>query len=314
MPVFQVGALRLRSARPFPELERVRNTRDAWAICWSGIRARERRRIDWFHRWLLPGGRPWLAVGRLDDGYFVRFERTVDFLVEPRTRRIEVHPRRGIPPRTVRHLLLDQVVPMLIADAGRLVVHASAVDAGDGAIAFVGRAGVGKSTLAAALACGGAALVTDDCLVVDLARGAARVIPTYPGIRLRPDSLRALFPDALGSFGRAAHYSAKRRVTNEGATIRFCRRPAPLKALYLLSAARRQRGYHVSRVSGHRAFAALLRCTFHLDVGQTRAARLALDRVAALVTAVPVFALQIPRDLRRLPDVSALLARHRPAS
>ncbi len=56
---------------------------------------------------------------------------------------------RDLTPATLQHLLFDQILPRLIAHAGRLVLHASAVGASAGAILFLGGTGQGKSTLAA---------------------------------------------------------------------------------------------------------------------------------------------------------------------
>ena len=154
--------------------------------------------MAWFHDWAFPNGRRWLRIGRAGHLYVVRFAGDTWFFLDPSARTIVAFPLAGIPARTVRHLLLDQVVPMLLGDAEHLVVHASAVVAPGGAVAFLGPSGSGKSTLAAALARGGCALVTDDCLVVDLERRPAHVIPTYAGLRLWPDALRALFPDTRG--------------------------------------------------------------------------------------------------------------------
>ena len=74
---------------------------------------------------------------------------------------------------------------------GWLTLHASAVEIGGRAVAFVGDSGAGKSTLAALACLGGANLVTDDVLRVDLEEGRAWCHRGATTVRLRPGS-RAL--------------------------------------------------------------------------------------------------------------------------
>ncbi|MBI3403220.1 MAG: hypothetical protein HY048_17550 [Acidobacteria bacterium] len=309
---YRVGPLRLQSRMAIPELQPVaRASSEAWTFRVSHAGAAPARGVAWFHDWTFPNGRRWLMVGRLGRRYVVRFARVASFLIDPPARTITAFPGAGVPARTIRHLLLDQVVPMLLGDADHLVVHASAVVAGGGAVAFIGPSGSGKSTLAGALARHGCALVTDDCLVVDLGRRPAHVIPTYAGLRLWPDVLRALFPGERRRTAGVAHYSSKRRVRRHTDDFAFRRRPEPLRAACVLTAPASKRSpvskLSMTRLRGHEAFAAVLRCTFHLDVGRETTARRALERVTAMLETVPVFRLQMPRDLARLDEVGVLM-------
>ena len=69
---------------------------------------------------------------------------------------------------------------MLLQQRGYLVLHASAVAAGGTAVAFLGHAGWGKSTTAAALYAQGYGLVTDDVLAVEMSSGRLMVPPGEP--------------------------------------------------------------------------------------------------------------------------------------
>ncbi|MBZ5556388.1 MAG: hypothetical protein LAO77_03830 [Acidobacteriia bacterium] len=308
---YRVGPLRLQSRMAIPELQPFAcASSEAWTFRVAHAGVAPARGVAWFHDWTFPDGRRWLMVGRLGRRYVVRFARVASFLIDPSARVITAFPGPGVPARTIRHLLLDQIVPMLLGDADHLVVHASAVVAGGGAVAFIGPSGSGKSTLAGALARHGCALVTDDCLVVDLDRRPAHVIPTYAGLRLWPDVLQALFPGEHRRTAGVAHYSSKRRMRRRPDELAFRRRSEPLRAACVLSpASKRSRVSQVSltRLRGHEAFAAVLRCTFHLDVGRETTARRALERVTAMLETVPVFRLQVPRDLARLDEVGVLI-------
>lgn len=310
MSLYRIGPIVLDSAAPLPELPRV--GRRLQALQWSFRVSRgpaPASGIQWFHEWRFPSGRPWVKLGRAADRYLVRFHRTATFVVDPQHRAVVAYPAAGIPARTVRHLLLDQVVPMLLGDVDHLVIHSSAVAGPAGAVAFVGASGSGKSTLAAALARGGERLITDDCLVVDLDRRPAHVIPTYAGLRLWPDALAALFPGRPRLTAPVAHYSDKRRVT-AGPPLEFqaAADPQPLRAACVLGApAQRRAEARLVALRGHEAFAEILRCTFHLDIARAATAPRALDRVAALLETVPVFRLHLTRDLARIDDATCLV-------
>ena len=76
---------------------------------------------------------------------------------------------------------------------GVTCLHASAVAFGRFAAAFVGGAGAGKSTTAAALARRGHAVVSDDIVALAERDGAFFVLPAYPYLCLWPDSVKLLY-------------------------------------------------------------------------------------------------------------------------
>ncbi|HKS96499.1 MAG TPA: hypothetical protein VJV74_10250, partial [Terriglobia bacterium] len=120
-------------------------------------------------------------------------------------------PRKAIPLDTVRHLFLDQVFPLLLSKRGRLVLHASAVLIPGGAIAFLGETGQGKSTLASSFSQRGFPFLTDDCLLLEEKGGQLVGIPSYPGLRLWPKTVAALFAEEP-PVSRVAHYTTKKRL------------------------------------------------------------------------------------------------------
>ena len=73
-----------------------------------------------------------------------------------------------------------------------LVLHASAVEVDDAAVAFVGPSGAGKSTVAAALRHRGYRVLCDDICVVRSEGGILCAQPGLSRMLLWPDSLRAL--------------------------------------------------------------------------------------------------------------------------
>lgn len=303
MPAYRFAGLTLASDFSFPELPLAPASRSALRVTLGERRTRDPRR-EWLHRWRLPGGRVWMRLARTGGTSVLQFPGLGEF--EIRGRSIVCHPRSGIPLRTIRHLLLDQVLPATLASDRRLVLHASAVEIDGRAVGFLGPAGAGKSTIAAALVRQGASTLTDDALVVDLVRAKAIAVPTYPGLRLWPGS-RAL----VGTWpairrARVAHYTRKQRWAGPG--VPFAQRPVRLEALYLVSRGKRLR---LGALSGRESIMALIRYSMMLDVTNASAVKNGFDLAAAIVARVETSRLVVPRGVRAL-DAVCLMVGERP--
>ena len=167
---------------------------------------------SWFHHWETPEGDVSISCAKLSDSYLLRFPDLVDFVISISCGTVTYFPQTEIPAETIRHLLLDQVIPRILGQRGQLILHAAAVVMPDGqAIAFLGDSGRGKSTLASSLHHNGARLITDDCLLLEEIGGQVVAIPNYYGLRLFNDSATAIFGEQSGD-SPVAHYTAKKRL------------------------------------------------------------------------------------------------------
>ena len=146
--VYRVSGVPFASALEFPELTPVRHARPAATLV-VAARPVAPARPAWYHAWTGANGGVWTRLARLGDGYLLRFPRLCDFAISPDASRVQMWPRPGTPMATARHLFLNQVWPLVLAERGSLVLHASAVATPAGAVAFLGATGLGKSTLAA---------------------------------------------------------------------------------------------------------------------------------------------------------------------
>jgi hypothetical protein len=129
--------------------------------------------------------------------------------------------------------LLGPVLGYLLRLRGVTCLHASAVALGDGAVAFVGSEGAGKSTTAAALARRGNAVISDDIVALLERDGAFFVLPAYPYLSLWPESVNIVYgPEkTLPSF--SANYDKKQLLLSEN-RLRFEEQPLPLGGIFLL--------------------------------------------------------------------------------
>jgi hypothetical protein len=294
---YRISDIVLSSDIAVPELEAVGDAPD-WHFTLSDRRP-VTARPQWFHRWRNPGEGPMLSFGRVPAGYLLRFHGRADFAIDFASRAIVGWRRPKATLATLRHLLIDQVVPLVLS-RDRLVLHASAVATPSGAVAFVGYTGAGKSTLAAALAIGGLPILADDCLVVEPARRGFVARPFYPGVRLWADSVRAVGASPRAS-APVAHYTRKRRLDARDLSCES--RAVPLRRIFVLdrpAKPRQNTPLLLTRLRGVDALLRLLECTFQLDITDAGAVRRTFERQSQLVRAVPVDRLTFPWQLKTL--------------
>jgi hypothetical protein len=257
-------------------------------------------------RWVLhstlPNGNDWALCGKIEGGYLLRYLGFADFTVDHSGHELRcTHIESGTSHQTLRHLLLDQVLPLVLNLLGRDVLHAAAVEMPAGVCAFIGPAGVGKSTLAASLAAAGYTTFCDDCLVLQR-NGGIVCIPGYPGVRLWSDSLTVL-GDQTVKLSDVAHYTAKRRIV--GKTSRFTDIPRPLIAIYRISRPLdRDPALTTARIeplAGREAFMELVSSAFVLNVTNPATLLRHFRCIEQLVSQVPIARLMLPDDLAILP-------------
>jgi hypothetical protein len=254
----------------------------------------------WQHDFLDPQGTVSLACAREGNRFRFEFPGLVEALVTPDGEiTLEASPTAS--PNTVRHILLDQILPRLLAQQGELVLHGAAVAPVEGhAVVLLGDSGMGKSTLSGASALAGHQVLTDDGLLMRVAADGVAAIPTYPSLRLWPDSFETLFAGSDVVSTPMAHYSDKHRLDIASATPQ----PAacPIAAIVVLQAPDGDR-IRQTRLSSQAACMALMRNAFQLDLSNHRNVSRLLGLAADTVARVPTIALGYPRDYARLPAV-----------
>jgi len=282
---YRWGALAIAADLDFPELPGgAAAGAPVWQFSLSTGRAPRRTR-RWFHHWRLPDGRRWVAFARDGSGYLLRFPRLADFCVEVATRTISCYRTAETPIQTVRHLLLDQLLPLVAGGHDTLALHGSVVAFDGGAAAFLAGPGYGKSTLAARLARRGFPLISDDCCLLRRTVGGFEAVPSYPGVRLTPEAIGVLFGEHSALFEQVAHYTTKRRVGIEDA-VPYRVDPIPLARIYVLGEMdelQRAVGIAMRPQTKRAALFDLLNYTFHLDVGYAPRIREAFGLAADIV-------------------------------
>lgn len=260
-----------------------------------------------FHEWALPDGTPWTQIYRTASGYLLRFPELADFEVSHDGNTVCGWPVPGVPEPSVQHLYLNQVLPLALSKQGRLVFHASAVELGDTAIAFMGESGRGKSTLAASFATSGSRFLTDDGLVVENVEAEWLVLPSHPSIRLWEDSQQALI--AAGALmAPPVSYTSKSRFL-AGDDIVFCEQPRRLRCVYFLGTGVAPEP-QFERLSPSEALIELVKHSFLLDIEERELLATHFDELSRLVSRPLYYRLDYPRRFENLAQVRKAIVDH----
>jgi len=142
-----------------------------------------------------PCGEPALRVFRVLDGQYYRFRYAdeTEFVVDDAGSEVWAAWREPLTIEDTATYLLGPVMGFVMLLRGVVCLHASAVAIGDEAIAFLGPAGSGKSTTAAAFAERGYSVLAEDVVTLDDRGDQFLVRPGYPCIRLWPAAVKALY-------------------------------------------------------------------------------------------------------------------------
>ena len=298
MTCYEVFGGVLQSDIEFPELPRSERERPDWTL---------RRRES-----LVPLSDPVIVgveelvggvAARLERGgdrFRLRFDDTGSFDIARDGARIDWSPLPGATPAVVRADVLGRVLSVALHAAGDLCLHASAAAIGGKAVALVGPRGYGKSTLTMALVANGAHLVADD--TVRLSGAPPKTAVAVPSLRLRED--------AAARFGVQTEAEIGDKVIVRDAPVA----PGPwlpLHAIYVLVPRASDAAPALIRRERLGALEATLALVRHGKIapllGGEEAASV-LPRASAVANAVPVFALEVARDLARVTDAARALA------
>jgi len=235
---------------------------------------------------MLPGGDYW--------GLF--YGDSVRFAVERFGREVWADWPDGYTLEDACTYLVGPVMGLLLRLRGTVCLHSSAVALGDSAIALVGLAGVGKSTTAAAFACAGFPVLSDDVVALADKGGQILVQLGYPRVNLWPDSVRALFgsEDALP---RITPTWDKRYIPLGQNGYRFAARPLPLGAIYILDRGEAVLNAPVvEEVSGKQAFIALVANTYVNYLLDQDMRRIEFELLGRVVPGIPVRRVLMPSE------------------
>jgi hypothetical protein len=205
-------------------------------------------------------GRP-AAVGWAlgpDAGFRIVMRDGPAFVIDPRGTRIDVDA--GVQPAAhVSEYVVGPMLGLALRRRGVVCLHASAVDVGDGAAAFVGHSGSGKSTLAMAFAMRGCPIVTDDLAALTERAGRMHVYPGAGYLRARRGEAERLAAAAnrLSDLRESPDPEYVDLSANANA-LPTGNNAVALRAVYVLDSSDAGAGARpITALTGHQAFMAL---------------------------------------------------------
>jgi hypothetical protein len=306
--LYQVCNLVMESNIPLPELRQTSDANPDYRFQLLPAAEPFAGEYSWFNQWRFQD-EVRLSFAFRDDDFLLRFP-DADFLVSRGGNQIHCQPLPDIPEATVRHLLLDCVIPLILSRREPLVLHASAILTEQGAIAFIGTSGQGKSTLAASHGQLGYPLISDDYLVLREIEGQWIAVPSYPGVRLLPGASDGIFERAPATT-EVAHYTSKRRISDLE-VLPFTDSPATIRSVYVLDDEGMEPppGPLVELISPRESFMKLVSSSFNLDITDKELLRRQFVTLRRAVGAIPCFRLRYAREFGTLPAVSNAIVNH----
>jgi hypothetical protein len=243
-----------------------------------------------------------VTLGRTDDGFRLTYSDTGSYDLSKDGRAIVWYRPPVADLINARLDVLGTLLTLALHLNDRLTLHGSAVAFESGVIAFLAPSGFGKSTLAMSLTVSGARFMSDDAVPVRVEGEAVIASPGVPSPRFREDSF-ARFRDALPV--PMAQSGGKMSMGEQLTDDLIEARERPLTAVYVLNPVTPDVASQLQRTPMPPMIA-----TVHL----LRNAKLAKllwaeesERLFTLVSEVarhvPVWSLEVPRDLDLLPSV-----------
>jgi hypothetical protein len=198
----------------------------------------------------------------------IRIETVADFEIR-RGQEIRVWPAIGAMQKDIEIFLFGPVWATLCHQRGLLPLHASAILADGGVIAFAGRSGAGKSTTAALMGSLDYRLFADDILTVNFDQNSVPgAWPYLRRLKLQGDSIIQLALTAAEPVSerldKNKYFVHPRSVADDKWTR--------LERLYLLEIETTNSRNSIDRIVGAEAVRALIEQTYHFDfiVGSKR--------------------------------------------
>lgn len=259
-------------------------------------------------------GEPTLRVWQCVDGeyFWLRYSDRTEFVVDRQGRQIWA---RWVEPLTLEDTatyLLGPVLGFVLRLRGTICLHASAVVVGKGAIAFLGRPGAGKSTLAAAFARLGYPILADDIVALRDRDRQFYVRPGYPRLRLWSESAIALFgrAEALPRIVPTHPTWDKRYLDLAQPSYQFQARDTPLARIYALG--QRKNAPQLPQIESMRTQTAMMTLVANTYTNYLLDKRMRADEfrvLSQLLRTVPLSQIDPHADPTRLPQLIDLILR-----
>ncbi|MDO8870306.1 MAG: hypothetical protein Q7V10_06090 [Methanobacteriaceae archaeon] len=290
MPTYTAHGLNIKSEITFPEL--LESSEDSDILIKYGD-------FDYSSKKIISEG-----VFRIASHYILTEEsmyliwNNIDICQIIKGEEIIVNSQTSIDETFLRALILGPALGILLHQRGRLVLHASAVNMNDVAVAFMGHNGAGKSTTTFSFMNSGYPLIADDILSIEFRDNLPVVFPGLPRIKLWPESME-IFDKSMESF--PIHPESRKRsfLVDD-----FCNQVVSLKHIYVIE--NKEKTY-LEELKPQEALIELIRNSYCANIFQNSDQATNLEEYAKIVKNVSIKQLNIERSLDKIPEMVNLV-------
>jgi hypothetical protein len=302
----------LEASRPIPGLVPLRESFNAHLKVRLGEAPRGLATTrEWYRsEYKDESGIPVLTVWELEEGRFFRFRYTdhTEFVIDRSGTEVWATWPDDLTIEDTSTYLLGPVMGFVLLLRGITSLHASAVAINDRAVALVGPAGVGKSTIAAVFARLGFAVLSEDVVALSQTDDGFFVQPGYPLIRLWADSVRALFGDEDALPLLTPNWD-KQYLDLTSAGYRFQKHPLPLAAVYIIGErSPEQAAPFVTRMPAKEKVINLIANTYTAYLVRAEMRERQFQLLSRVAQTIPIRQLTPHTDIKRLPDLCKMIA------
>ena len=241
---------------------------------------------------------------RVPDGFRLVFDDTGRFDISRDGSVITWHRPSEVELNSALADLTSRVLALALHAGGVFTLHASAVSVGGAGIAFLAPKFHGKSTLCSALVMAGARALSDD--TVPIRRGSTpRLSPGLPRLKLWSDSASRFF-----GVGGGEPAGARKHLMDQLDVAQVERRSVAFRAAYVLNPVTGLPDGAVVTRDRLDPVSATIALVMHSKLGPVLTgseAPVILSLAADIVQAVPVYALNIVRDLERIDEAARVV-------
>jgi hypothetical protein len=253
---------------------------------------------------LEPVSGSWYELARLANGStYVRWKPVGEFIVSADGGSVFCRGFNVSTQESFQVYLLGHALSYALVKRGFEPLHATVVVVEGQGVAFLGRSGFGKSSLAASFLGSGHSILTDDLLLFQIDAAGILAYPGPPRIKLYPEAARRFLPNTAQGVPMNPE-TEKLILPLEH--VRTCRKAIPLRAIYSLVAPENVQdgsSIELQRLPPRQVFLELVRGAFNVRVRDAGRLERQLHETARLVNLVPVKRLAFPRVWTRLPEV-----------
>lgn len=207
----------------------------------------------------------------------------------------------GVHPDIAALFIVGNVIACLLTLAGECVLHASAVERGNSAIAFAGGSGMGK-TLAALLCANGARFITDDLLRLQPDGKGFRCFPGTGQIRLRQNATAIAGNFSATAIGTTPDGRIAVKMDDNRSIV-------PLGAIVIPYPSRSCKVLNLQRLPRSMSLFYLMAFPRIQGLQQGKHLQRRLDSFGHIAASIPIFKAEIPWGLPFPPDLAHALAR-----